>query len=211
MSNWYEHEREGNYPPRVAKPYCRVLPQRTPGDMWIGYLRKRGLEPAIAGANGWYQSAAIDGSYRLVIPCTSSDPDNRYWQARSMTGVEPRYESPHGVSRGDALCLVWPYSYAGPPLTVIITEGPMDALAAAGETALGVALMGNTPPGACDGFLAEIARGRRVIAIEDLDAPGTISAVLVQAGVSHVLRSSYPARDLAEASPELRRKLCRLG
>lgn len=160
-----------------AKPYCRELPpmSRDPQD-WVQaqeFIRGRGIDPHVAKLNAWYPSRqAGDDCLRVVIPGTSRDQANQFWQARLVeeghnpdpntppVPVEPtgealaaptapkRYQSPY-ATRGDALIVLHPdYSGPGndsPPPGSVLVEGPFDALAAAELGLLGVALMGNNP------------------------------------------------------------------
>lgn len=99
------------------------------------YLDKRQLDPELALLNGWYPS-----NNRIVIPCINSAGFN-YWQARAMDNNPLRYDSP-AIPRKDSIVFLW--SSLPPSGTVIICEGPMDALAAA-KFYPAIAVMGGTP------------------------------------------------------------------
>ena len=95
------------------------------------YLSDRNLSPTTARYNYWYPTE-LKGP-RIIIPCTKG-----FWQARALEDNTPRYLSAKG-SRDGAFCVVWP-KY--PSDLTVIAEGPMDALAAAGLRAVGVASLG---------------------------------------------------------------------
>ena len=141
----YAHERRQ---PKEAT-YNTFFPLRSPhpGDASLveQYLTGRGLSPYLATANGWYPSISVDQYLRVVIPAQTSRLGHAYWQARALNpSARVRYQSPPG-SRGSAVVMVKPFGKRATPMAVIV-EGPMDALAAAGEGYYGFALMGNTPP-----------------------------------------------------------------
>lgn len=177
-------------------------------EMASHYLGGRGLDATLAALNGWYPTiSAGDAVPRIVIPGTLTS-NGRFWQARSMVhGAEPRYQSPH-VPREGSVILVEPRGVS--PDRAVIVEGPMCALAAAGEGWWGIALMGNTPPWYALGGVAELLRTLEVTEcriIEDADSPGTLA--LVQSFLSSLrtdvsLTVSYPANDLAACTKEQR-------
>ena len=208
----YEFERrEAEEPPRI-KPLCRALPTAE-GSEWgwrwfRDYLHSRSLNADIARGFGWYPSCqAGDTEARIVIPGTSEDPANQYWQARSVRqDAKPRYQSPHGVRRGDAyveLCL---------PMfeTWVIVEGPMDALAAAQAGYGGLALLGATPPPEVLGALVHrIQRDPKpVLLVADTDRlVCPLLLAFLGRGIHANLRLPYPYKDLAEAPPLWRRRI----
>mgnify|MGYP001564962656 CR=1 FL=1 len=209
---WYEHE--GRSAGVQRSNYCTVLPRAA--FKWAAmedYLIRRKLHFDVAKDNGWYPSdGAGDYAPRIVIPATSSIPENRYWQARAVTqGNEPRYQSPR-AARGDAIIVVWP---RGVPKDAsvdgAVVEGPMDALAAAGAGCVGVALMGAMPPEAALALTATILGGRMVYVVFDRDQPGPMVTrtlpYLLQQGVMAKLVDPYPAKDLADLHPRERERL----
>ena len=205
----YPHEREEDTP---KKPYCRSLPPRDDGltQRMQTYLEGRRLDYRLAVANMWYPSSqAGDNSPRIVTPATSNIRGNTFWQARAMDGSEKRYQSPH-AARGDAVIVVWPSGSL--PDRAVISEGPMDALAAAGEGCLGIALMGDTPPEETLLLTKQYLRGiLSIIVIPDMDEPAALTGVmsrLTRLGVSNCrLILPYPAKDFASAEPSLRTQL----
>lgn len=217
---WYPHEREDR--PRregtaVSRPFSSSLPPPTPG-LWAqaeGYLRSRDLSVELARLNGWYPSdqAGSDGRPRLVIPATSRVPGNRFWQARRIDGDDPpRYTSPK-APRGDAVVVVWPR--LRPPRGAAIVEGPFDALAAAGEGYLGLAMLGNTPSDEVLDFMTVLLCGQSTsVLVLDEDAPEAAADIvcrLARKGVTAVLRAPYPGKDLAEVPRTLRGVILRGG
>mgnify|MGYP001574710167 CR=1 FL=1 len=225
----YEHEQTGtgpgpwpgsagNYPePSPPKPLCGALPPRGEAltQEAAEYLVSRNLDPFLAlSVNGWYP-AEIAGVARLVIPATASDPKNRYWQARALRpDAAKRWESPHGVSRGDAVVLTWPRVWlkevTKQPQPIVCVEGPMDALAASGEGLMALAFMGATPPEAALKFAAEIISPGHALLIMDADQPRAavqLLEALVIAGVRCRLGTPYPWKDLAEATIKDRRRI----
>lgn len=143
---WYDHEQDDRRE-RVTKPlHPVVLPTKCTDEQPFDlYLNHRHLDPALARGNGWYLGFddRDPNTPRIVIPSTSLSNSWPYYQARATTHHHARYLSPK-APRGDALAVVWP-EYPDGSRGVVIVEGPMDALAAAGEDYLGVGLMGNTP------------------------------------------------------------------
>lgn len=188
---WDRDEERRIHPP--DKPFCQSLPTCSQR-LWPrfdSYLRERNLDPALARKNFWFPSRTVDGYDRLVVPGTSDQPGNLYWQARLIqaypVGPPPqprRWESPHGVSRGNSVCVVWADS--GPrtrvPATAIV-EGPMDALAAAGEGFIAVALMGVYPPADCLSLTSRLLRGTIPVMVADRGAEKEMAENLNMLGV----------------------------
>lgn len=177
------------------------------------YLRGRGLDPALAAMNGWYPTrSAGDTVPRIVIPGTMTS-NGCFWQARRMEGsLEPRYQSPHAPREG-SLILVVPREPA--PHRAALVEGPMDALAAAGEGVWGIALMGNTPPPGALSGLFELLGTLGVTEcriVEDADSPGSLALVqsyLSASGLATASTVSYPGKDLSDCRREDRAWLLR--
>jgi len=171
------------------------------------YILRRNLPWEVAVANGWYTSyRAYDDKPRLVIPATASD-ENVYWQARSLDPNEPglRYTSPPSP-RGDAIVVVWPQVDGG-ERACVVAEGPMDALAAAGEGYVGVGLMGASPPLVALKLVAKMMKGLDVICVMDEDQPEGMTRVmryLADFGMRVTLCRPYPLKDLAQATPAQR-------
>jgi len=211
----YTHERlDRTYRPRVRVPYPPVADGPGPQRAFDRYLTRRHLDPALALANGWYPSyAAGDDALRIVIPAANTGCFP-FWQARAVQpDVEPRYQSPHGVPREDSVVLVWSMGErrAGRPVVVVV-EGPMDALAAAGTGADGVSLMGAMPPLIVFDHMARLfAQSTEFLVIPDTD--------MLHAGLAlarYERRRGCLARlcvlplgwkDLAELPPEARASL----
>ena len=205
-------ERTGVLPP---KPLCGALPPQNADFRGLAedYLLSRDLDPELAfSINGWYP-AEIEGIPRLVIPATSANRENRYWQARDISGgALKRWESPRGVSRGDALVMTWPaVSLSGANKSpVVCVEGPMDALAASGEGCLAIAFMGVTPPPEAISFAVQLIGPSRALLVMDADQPKAMVALLEEfsaAKVRSALVTPYPFKDLAEADRRSRRAI----
>jgi len=137
----YDHERrerkDGGEIQHVVMP-PRDLKQ---SGLMFAYLTDRELDYELAISNGWYPT--VSRGPRVVIPCINSAKFN-YWQARAMLDHPLRYDSP-AIPRKDSIVFLWPKK--GQITTgdsVVITEGPMDALAAA-EFHPAIALMGGSP------------------------------------------------------------------
>lgn len=118
------------------------------------YLDSRGLSPDVAKRNGWY--GTVSRGKRIVIPCINSAGFN-YWQARAIDNNPLRYDSP-AIPRKDSVVFLWPSLWVprfGPDYgTVVICEGPMDALAAA-EKYPAIAIMGGCPSDEVVEFIAK--------------------------------------------------------
>lgn len=210
-------------PTAPVKFYNTKLPKASlKMESWVSvkeYLTNRGLDWDTARYNGWYPSEEAGDSYlRIVIPSYSLQTGNKFWQARSIFGHEPRYQSPH-AARGDAVTLVRQAGGAGiflQPMkinTYIVVEGPMDALAAAGCCYNSIALMGNTPSVEVLSLTAKLLRGKMAIVIPDSDAPQALVPTLAYLASQGVQCNFLipPAKDLADLSFEERVKLLSSG
>jgi len=217
---WTRSEEQRTHPP--DKPQCHRLPTCSQR-LWPRfdqYLQERNLDPDLARKNLWFPSRTVDGYDRLVVPGTSDQTGNLYWQARLIQddpGIQTtsgrvfarRWESPHGISRGNSVCLVWPRE-AGPGRPTAVVEGPMDALAAAGEGFVSVALMGVQPPADCLSLTAKLLRGTIPVIVSDLNAEKEMTDVqlrLAAQGIVGQLCSPYPGKDLAALDRPGRRKV----
>jgi len=191
--------------------------------LMASYLGIRQLSFDTARQNGWYPSwDAGDANPRIVIPATATG-GNLYWQARLMekkdgrsessvhlldnTHIAPppiRYMSPF-APRGDAIVVVWPLPAPLPRAnrrnTVIIAEGPMDALAAAGHGFMGVALMGLRPPEQSLDLTAKLFRDKMCGLVADSNGQEAMSAILIwlsSRGIACKLILVQPYDDLAD-------------
>jgi len=211
-SDWYDQDRDewlerlrDKTAAQVLKPYADRLPPKdeTYWPEFDNYLLSRGLSPRIARANQWYPSAnAGDNEPRIVIPATSDQPGNHFWQARLIGCGEKRYQSPHGVASGDACIVVYPTDTGGLTESVVV-EGPVCALAAAMTGRLGIALMGADPPEERLGLTYTRVRGTICYIVPDLDRIDALTKVLVylaNRGVECRLRVPS-AKDFADMSP----------
>ena len=178
------------------------------------YLRGRNLSYTCARHNGWYATKMLDGIPRVVIPATNLQ-GRRFWQARAMgkTLKRDRWKSAHGA-KNESIVVVWPV-VQGPGVKLVITEGPMDALAAATTKYIGLAAMGkvNVPD-----VVEYVKSGLQhtqvfarlpVVIIPDVDSPefGTQAITeLALAGIKAELRIPE-FEDLAYLSPKKRKRL----
>ena len=207
MSWTYDHEPEtARKRQQPLRRYSSSLPEQSLhlADLMESYLRKRHLSYVLSVQNLWYPSnTAGDSSPRIVMPATSRYAANRFWQARAMDANEKRYQSPH-APRGDALIVVWPFTKTIE--RAVVTEGPTDALAAAGTgPCLGIALMGNTPSFEIIEHLSSWLRGHRVTLMADTDSVDSMARLMVTLlGMDHQMidvRSAAPWKDLSDMPP----------
>lgn len=168
-------------------------------DAMADYLSDRDLSFSLALHNGWYPSREAGDSYpRIVIPARSSIPGLKFWQARAIdSGVEPRYQSPHG-NRYDSVVDIMPTRKSRAKSYdkyVFVTEGPMDALAVAELGYRSIATLGNCPPRVTWAFLMDIVHYHmfkklsrstptlpEVIALPDLDDPAFGAKIVKELG-----------------------------
>jgi hypothetical protein len=136
----YDHERRERKNDGEVKHIAMPTPRPKVQQLVDAYLLNRGLDHRLAKANGWYPT--IDGGARVVIPCINTAGFN-YWQARTVDGHPLRYDSP-AIPRKDSIVLLIPSGTRKRWETLVVCEGPCDALAAA-EFYPAVALMGGTP------------------------------------------------------------------
>lgn len=189
------------------KPFCTTTPPSN-AQLWNvmrAYLTDRGLSYNIAVINGWYPSwNAGDDSPRVVIPCVTSDPNNRYWQGRLLIDdgeKRLRYTSPSG-KRGDAIVVVHPHGMfkALECAGTVFVEGCMDALAAAGEGYRGIATMGTFPPEEALDLAARSAKAP-FGAVADEGALAEMVGIWMRLPGTTKLAVPYPDKDLAEKHP----------
>ncbi len=166
----YEHEYEERKE-RAVKPSAPVVvpsPNWSLDEMMDAYVRYRGLSANLARENGWYPYYDENRCPRILMPAQSEINTWPYYQARAMIESPKRYVSP-SCPRGDALIVVYP------PLNtdygVVLVEGPMDALAAAGEGYVGISTMGATPNELIVNHIVHLARAypKRLV-VPDSDA-----------------------------------------
>lgn len=174
----------------------------------VRYLENRELSSKLALENGWYMSAnAGDHFSRIVIPAPLGS-GAVYWQARAIhSNVNMRYQSPC-ASREDALVILYNDEITS-PTEIVVTEGPMDALAAleAGPY-VAVALMGNNPPIKALLRLGNFLPHLPFIMVADSDSVASMAAVSLYLAGTHnrLSRVVYPSpyKDLALCPRERR-------
>lgn len=201
----YQHEyKERRENTKPLKPVVMPAVNEELDRVMIHYLESRCLSAELAILNGWYPSEDY-GTPRLIIPASTATNTWPYYQARAMLESPIRYKSP-SAPRGDALVVVYPEGKAS---GVVIVEGPMDALAAAGEGFVGVGLMGNTPGDDVLNHLESILKTfpGTCLVIPDRDAlskGAEVTAKLWTRNLKCELRPIQGAKDLAELSPSQR-------
>lgn len=219
---WTRAEETAAHSP--SKPYCSHLPEcgQRLWPKFDNYLRGRKLNHALARANNWFPSLHVDGYARAVVTTTSDQPGNLYWQARLIShekasgslqdqrspaeATPRRWESPHGVSRGNAVCMVWPDQKNG---RSVVVEGPMDALAAADLGFLAVALMGVVPAMEVLDLTYRLLRGTVCLVVPDLGATKPMCQNIIELtarGLKCHL-TTHPFKDLADANPADRKRI----
>lgn len=201
----YEHERKPKKQHGPAEP----MPEENKelhGQM-LSYLEERRLSYQTALYNRWYP-ATINGTARIVIPCSNSI-GVPYYQARAMSkDVTLRYKSPFS-DRVDSIVVVWPVLQWH---KAVIVEGPADALAAATAGAMGVGVMGNKPSLEVIKFVAgtlKHIKPKEILIVPDLDTPqmgADIAGWLAKHGVASQMRLPTK-KDLAEMSIKERENL----
>lgn len=212
---WTRREETAIHPP--SKPYCSTLPTCSQ-KLWPkfdNYLRERNLNHALARANSWFPSRTVDGNNRLVVPGTSDQKGNLYWQARLIPphplgppdrGEPRRWESPHGVARGNSVCMVWPDQKNG---RSVVVEGPMDALAAAELGFLAIGLMGVVPAMEVLDLTSKLLRGTICLVVPDQGAVKAMAHNIIELTVRglkcHLITHNF--KDLADAAPAARRRI----
>lgn len=203
----YNHEfREAKWktydgpPPKLPAPSFRM------SEVARDYLIDRGLNPRLAGHNGWYP-ADMDVP-RLVIPCTNS-AGTAYWQARAMDEkTKMRYDSP-SAPRGDSVVVVHPQHLLKG--RAVVVEGPMDALASAAFGYLGIATMGNNPAHeALELIVAKFGATHTpfiIIPDKDDEAFGAkLVAAFATLGAASVVALLSEGKDICELNPGQRER-----
>jgi hypothetical protein len=137
----YDHERRERKNNGEIKHVAMPLNYVSYQQQVDAYLLNRGLDHKLAKANGWYPTYTKE-SFRVVIPCINTAGFN-YWQARTIEDHPIRYDSP-AIPRKDSIVLLFPRGPRRHWETLVVCEGPCDALAAA-EFYPAVAIMGGTP------------------------------------------------------------------
>lgn len=202
---YYDHERRERKP---EGPLNAAWPEMSTSgkdhDRVKQYLLDRQLDPQIAEYNGWYPSRNAKDTYlRVVIPALSPVPGHVYWQARDVTGrAHIRYQSPKGP-RADALVSVLKQGRLANK--VVVVEGPMDALAAAGAGYDAIACMGITPPASTVEQIKLIIGDRTTLVVFDSEPEAERQAIfmtaqLASSGIRARLASIPGKNDLAKCS-----------
>jgi hypothetical protein len=181
------------------------------------YLRGRDLSYTTAVENGWYPTEKVrerDPVVRIVIPATN-EHGRPYWQARAMLPHNLRYRSAKG-GRFGSIIVVWPYHE---PLqmkgtwepSMVLCEGPMDALAAAGLGYFSIATMGALFSSYAVKYIQKYVNKKTpVIVIPDLDLPDFGAenvAALAKVGRRVVMHLPVGGKDLAKMKPKAREAL----
>lgn len=208
----YPHERRERV--RNARTQLVRFPLNCPdldADM-DHYLGMRNLSCDVARENSWYPTYDNETlEPRIVIPCSNS-AGVPYWQARAMRDdIKLRYDSP-SVPRDDSIVIVWPIDVTGKFSRAVIVEGPMDALAAAGQDAVGFALMGNAPNSEVLLYLQSKLRSlhpNKVLVIPDQDNPQLGSGIVssIQDGSLRFSVRIPDEKDLAAMELNERKKI----
>lgn len=216
-----EEHQPSTHEPNTSWPAMETRGRLT--DQCKEYLSSRGLDWALAEANGWYPSTdASDGWLRIVIPAVVREKNHAYWQARAVAPtVLRRYQSPKGP-RLDAIIRVNPLRLCESVLgedgfcnapevqpIALITEGPMDSLAGAMSGYISFAIMGLTPPTSTIDFLAKSLNGRPSLICLDNEAEANKFAFklcldLASRGIRSRVVANMPEKDLAKMSPDKR-------
>lgn len=205
----YAHERKAH---RDARPQVdAVMPTRNGAyaTHMREYLVERGLSYLLAEYNGWYTSTdAGDNHPRIVMPASNTG-GFIYWQARSIySGDLPRYQSPR-VPRHDSVIVVYASNNWELSEYIYIVEGPMDALAIAGEGYTAIALMGSMPKH--EALVSIVTRfpDKRLVIFADTDAFGAGARLLAEfsmLGRTVLLMNATPYKDIASVPVDLRRE-----
>lgn len=204
----YYHEQQerkiSKYPMNTEWPV-----EALDADRGMEYLNIRRLSTLAAIKNGWYVSQNAGDDYeRIVIPAITHKAGHVYWQARDITGnAWLRYQSPKGP-RYEAFIAVKPVY---PSLGVVVVEGPMDALAAAGELYTGIALMGMVPSKdtiiRVGLYISGLKKMNTLVVMDKGEVANStrIATMLASYGIPARV-AELPTKDLAACLPQQRRK-----
>lgn len=168
----YLHEKYWDPQQKIRLVPPVIYPKKEP--MILGrmkeYLTTRGLDYGLAFKYGWYP--ALYNGPRVIVPCASTIA--LWWQGRLIDHHLPteiaakwkRWDSPVGW-RGDAVC----YLQVVDADTILIVEGPLDALKAAMLGYSAIATLGTTPGLTAIKHIASISKdySRRLL-LPDTDA-----------------------------------------
>lgn len=200
---FYPHERNDEYKTDSLNTRWPVM-STFDGDLEKChiYLQRRGLDPSVADANRWYPSRdAGDEVLRLVMPALTRRSDHVYWQARAITESCIRYQSPKG-SRHGALIIVCAVQNEETK-TVVVVEGPMDALAVAECGYDAIAIMGINPGAEAVEHLQKLLQNKFVIIVFDNEPKAIAAAQILSMHIASAriqVRVASPMRqkDLAD-------------
>lgn len=177
------------------------------------YLHGRNLSYATANGNLWYPTDEVkerDPVPRIIIPAINKY-QRPYWQGRAMLKHDLRYRSAKG-GRFGSIVVVWPMVHSKEE--IVLVEGPMDALAAAGLGFLSIATMGALFASYAVKFIKKVLPlDTTVIVVPDLDVPefGVENvSVLSSANRKTVLRMPVGGKDLTEMSLNAREELLKI-
>jgi len=193
------------------EPYPEETPRLIPA--MKAYLHGRNLSYQTAKINLWYPTENVkerDLVPRIIIPAVNKYK-RPYWQGRAMLKHDLRYRSAKG-GRFGSVVVVWPMNRC--KNEVVLVEGPMCALAAAGLGYLGLATMGALFASYAVKFIKDmLSSDTTVIVVPDVDAPefGVENVtVLSAAGRKTMLRMPVGGKDLAKLSLNAREELLRI-
>lgn len=193
------------------EPYPEETPQLIPA--MKAYLHGRNLSYTTANENLWYPTQHVkerDPVPRIVIPAINKY-HRPYWQGRAMLKHDLRYRSAKG-GRFGSIVVVWPMNWRHKE--IVLVEGPMDALAAAGLGYLGVATMGALFASYAVRFIKKVLPlDIAVIVVPDVDAPefGVQNVgMFSELGRKAVLKMPVGGKDLAKLDLKAREELLRI-
>jgi len=191
-----------------AKPFVLPLLCVEQSQAMEAYLTGRNLDFGIAKDNGWYPTVHRREPGVVIRSISRSLPGLGFYQVRFFSeSFYLRYDSPKG-NRLDALGVV---KGRGSSKTLVVCEGPMDALAAAGVPGCdGVCTFGANPSQAQLDHLDHVTRDYpSVIICPDKDAPEFAGKVVLACpNVKRIgMMEAENVKDFAKLCPEGRRLL----